>query len=366
MKKIINGALIGITIAICILYAGARTEGAPILTYVYSDSMEPLIKVNDAFIIWPSSSYEVGDIITYRPAVLDAGYITHRIVGIGDGGFITKGDNSPYEDQEGGEPEVPSERIAGRVVTVNGQPLTIPGLGSFTSAVRAKLGMYTKYMAWLFLVLGILTIITAGRQSRKRTRYKKRLRLRHVYRIITLTAAAATIVGIYMGSGVKRIRYLVSEYPGSMDDRVEVNKTGALELKIINGGIIPVWSVIDGISPLSTKEAPSYLRPRSSAEVILDVHPHRITGVYHGYVRIYYYPVLLPRSLVAYAHSISPFWAIAAEGIAAGIVFIIFFKIIDHIHGFEGWIPLYAIRDKIAARRLRLIKTHILGRRRSR
>ncbi|HWT75407.1 MAG TPA: S26 family signal peptidase, partial [Mobilitalea sp.] len=88
MKKLMYGVLIGIVLVI-IFIAGTYTKGTPILSYVYSNSMEPLIKVNDAFIVWPKSNYQLGDIIMYRPVVLEALYITHRILAIGDTGFIT-------------------------------------------------------------------------------------------------------------------------------------------------------------------------------------------------------------------------------------------------------------------------------------
>lgn len=102
MRKYLYGALIGIILAIVMLSVGANTNGAPVLTYVYSNSMEPLIKVNDAFLVWPAKKLQVGDIITYRPAALKAPFITHRIIAVGDKGFITKGDNAPYEDQDRG------------------------------------------------------------------------------------------------------------------------------------------------------------------------------------------------------------------------------------------------------------------------
>ena len=152
MKKLIYGALIGLIFVFVIINYGASTNGAPVLTYVYSNSMEPLIKVNDAFIVWSSHKLQVGDIVTYRPLVLNAPYITHRIVAVGADGYITKGDNAPYKDQDSGEPEVRADRIVGKVVTINGQPLIIPGLGKLVSGVQAGIGKYTGYLSLIFLL----------------------------------------------------------------------------------------------------------------------------------------------------------------------------------------------------------------------
>jgi len=39
-----------------------------------------------------------------------------------------------------------------------------------------------------------------------------------------------------------------------------------------------------------------------------------------------------------------------------GLYFKIFFILLNHVHGFEGFIPLKAIKDKILGRRLKRTK----------
>src|SRR5699024_2383481 len=106
-----------------------KMTGAPSLTYVYSASMEPLIHVNDGFLVLPKFHSKVGEIIVYRPSVLEAELVTHRIIGRGQDGFITKGDNLPYTDQENGEPEVPQENVVGKVWEWKNRPVTFSKLG---------------------------------------------------------------------------------------------------------------------------------------------------------------------------------------------------------------------------------------------
>jgi signal peptidase len=96
-KKTLIGTVALLVLAAIVISSGGYRNGRPAITYVYSNSMEPLIKVNDAFILWPASHWKTGDIIMYRPQVLNAPYITHRIIGIGESGYITKGDNSPLQ-----------------------------------------------------------------------------------------------------------------------------------------------------------------------------------------------------------------------------------------------------------------------------
>jgi signal peptidase len=328
--------------------------------------MEPLIRVNDAFIVWPRENYEIGDIVMYRPVVLKATSITHRIIGIGETGYITKGDNSPYGDQESGEPEVTSERMVGRVVTVNGQPMVFPGLGSFSAKVQLRLGKYAKYLSVTFLIFGILSFLLNNRPSVRRRKPRRRLRLRHIYRAIAIIATVSVILSIYLGSRVAVVKYLVSEYPGTLGDQVEVNKPGQLTMEVKNNGLIPVWTLLDGIEPISIQAAPKYIWTRSSKSVILDVLPHRITGIYQGYVQIYNYPILLPRSWIGFLHRLHPVYAIVAVGFALGLYFSIFFKLLNHVPGLEDWIPLRAFQDKISERRIRRAKAKIIGRRRVR
>ena len=365
MKKLMYGVLIGIVLVI-IFIAGTYTKGTPILSYVYSNSMEPLIKVNDAFIVWPKSNYQLGDIIMYRPVVLEALYITHRILAIGDTGFITKGDNAPYRDQESGEPEVKLDSVIGKVVTVHGQPLVIPGLGRVSKVVQSKIGRNTRYLSALFIALGLIIAIVGGRSTTRRRKPRRRLRLHHIYRLIVIIIVLSGVISIFLGSRVTQIKYLVSEYPGTLGDEVEVNRPGHLIMELSNNGLVPVWTIMKGIAPLSVSKEPEYLLPLSKKRVVIDVLPQRQTGIYQGYVQIYNYPILFPKAWLTYLHRLHPALAIAATGLALGLWITLLFKILNHVHGFEGWIPLAAIKDKITSRRLKRAKAKIVGRRRDR
>lgn len=365
VRKIFIGALLGLLFMAATLWAVARANGAPVLSYVYSDSMEPLIKVNDAFFIWPDQEPSIGDIIMYRPAILPAPYITHRIIDIGDYGYVTKGDNSPYIDQESGEPEVTLDRIAGKVVTVNGQPILIPGLGNLSAILRGGIGAYAKGLSGIFIVLAAASMFT-GRHNNRKRKSRHRFRLRHVYRFITILAALLVMISIYMGSGVSRVKYLVSEYPGSTSDQIEVNKPGTLIMEIKNNGIFPAWTIQQGIDPINVSDGPGYLMPRTGAPAILKVLPRRETGIFQGYIQAYQYPILMPRTWTVFFHNQHPVLAILMNGMAFGLWSALFFKLLNHVHGFEEWIPLSAIKNKLSERRMKRIKARIIGRRRAR
>ncbi|MDF2538613.1 MAG: hypothetical protein K0S76_1634 [Herbinix sp.] len=366
MKKLFYGALIGFIFALVLVSTSANTISAPLLTYVYSDSMEPLIKVNDAFLVWPSGEYKVGDIIMFRPVVLQAPYITHRIIAIGENGFITKGDNSPYMDQESGEPEVIAERIAGKVLTFHGQPFIIPELGKFSSTIQAEMGNLTKYLSGIFLFLGIIAAVVGNRRSIRKKKPRRRRRLRDFYRYLVIISMVLVMLSIYFGARVTQVKYLVSEYPGDRGDQVEVNQPGELSMVIKNNGIIPVWTVLTGVAPLYISDAPEYIGARSEETVFLKVSPQRETGIYQGYVQIFHYPILLPRTITLKLHQWNPIYAILSLGLTFGLWLKLLFKLLSQIHGFEGWIPLKSIKDKITDRRYKHLRAKLIGRRRVR
>jgi signal peptidase len=375
MKKYIYGALVGLILTVLLLKGGI-SNGAPFLSYVYSNSMEPLIQVGDAFFVWPYSQPRVGDIIMYRPAVLKATYITHRIVGEGEQGFITKGDNSYYRDQDSGEPEVTQERISGKVITINGQPILLPGIGKFTDYIQSGLGGAAIYLSALFLLLGVIMLFagkaspwgnayTEGSLSQRR-RSRRRLRLRHIYKGIPIAVAWIIMLTIYLGSRVSQIDYLVSEYPGTLGDQVEVHRTGQLTMTLRNNGLIPVWSVMKGVQPLSIREPSKYIGARSSDTILIEVLPQHRTGVYRGYIQIYNYPAILPREWILYLHNRQPLLAVLAVGIVLYLIAALCLVLLQKSSGLEGWRPLKAARNKGMRRRIQHRLRMIQGRGRSR
>ncbi|MFB6130155.1 MAG: signal peptidase I [Salinigranum sp.] len=123
--------LIGVAVLASALGAG------PIrLSYVTSGSMTPLLHPGDGYLLYTWGTARVGDVVTYRSQV-HGGYVTHRVVGRTDEGFLTRGDANPSTDQAGGEPPVPRSEIVGRVLTVGGRPLVLPALGVAADAVRS-------------------------------------------------------------------------------------------------------------------------------------------------------------------------------------------------------------------------------------
>ncbi len=77
---------------------------------VISGSMSPAIEKWDVIVVKLDADYEVGDIVSFKNG--DA-YITHRIIEINDGAYVTKGDANNTVDNP-----ITKDKIAGKVVKV--------------------------------------------------------------------------------------------------------------------------------------------------------------------------------------------------------------------------------------------------------
>ncbi len=105
---------------------------------VVSGSMAPTINVDDVVVIKSQDTYAENDMIAYSTG---KSLVTHRIVGLADEGFITKGDANNTEDAE----PIPLAAITGKVVRI------LPGLGKTMTFLKSPLGL----MLILFAGLGI-------------------------------------------------------------------------------------------------------------------------------------------------------------------------------------------------------------------
>ncbi len=107
---------------------------------VVSGSMAEEIQVNDVVVIHKQKSYETGDIISFFNG---GNLITHRIIGIKNNGFVTKGDANNTPDPDIAE----YEQIAGKVV------LVIPAVGAAIQFFSTPIGMTILFIAAVLLIL---------------------------------------------------------------------------------------------------------------------------------------------------------------------------------------------------------------------
>ena len=99
---------------------------------ITSGSMWPLLHEGDMVFIkggMQKEDVKVGDVIIWRAADNELGFVIHRVVEIRENEFVTKGDANFTED-----PPVTYDRIIGRAVTFkSGKLMHVPWLGSLTT-----------------------------------------------------------------------------------------------------------------------------------------------------------------------------------------------------------------------------------------
>lgn len=128
-----------------LVFAVPQTVGADHGFVILSGSMEPALSPGDVVIVSDTASVEVGDIITFS----NGGSIpvTHRVVGVQDGQYVTKGDANGNPDTA---PVAPGSVLGGVVYT-------IPLIGYVILWANTPTGQVALVLVPLFL-LGVSSL----------------------------------------------------------------------------------------------------------------------------------------------------------------------------------------------------------------
>lgn len=157
LNNIISAILIGVIVLMVYFVVSSKLSGGSpkvfgkeLLT-VLSGSMEPGIQTGSIISITPAtdaSSFESGDVITYRSIDNSTILITHRIEDVvkesGEVFYITKGDNNDAKDPS----PIPAGNVVGEYTG-----FTIPYIGYILDFVKSKIGTVL-----LIIIPGILMI----------------------------------------------------------------------------------------------------------------------------------------------------------------------------------------------------------------
>jgi signal peptidase I len=117
-------------VAIWIAFAPATLGGKVSYVIVNGISMEPGYYLGDLTIMRKAATYQVGDVVTYHDAEMQA-YVIHRIIGVDQDRFILKGDNNSWIDAY----RPTHEEIIGKLW------IYIPKLGKTFRWLRAPLNL---------------------------------------------------------------------------------------------------------------------------------------------------------------------------------------------------------------------------------
>ena len=125
-------------VVIWIAFAPTKLGGRASYVMVNGISMEPNYHTGDLVIVHKAPTYQVGDVVTYRDAILGE-YIIHRIITIEQDKYVFKGDNNSWIDVY----RPTQEEIVGK------QWIYIPKFGNIFEWMREPL-----HLALIIVLLG--------------------------------------------------------------------------------------------------------------------------------------------------------------------------------------------------------------------
>ncbi|OYR57025.1 signal peptidase I [Halorubrum ezzemoulense] len=325
-------------LAVIALVVGQLTGQPVLLGYVTSGSMAPTLEAGDGFVAVPaiiSDDIESGDVIVFDAIELQGGGLTtHRVVEITEDGYITRGDNNPFRDQEGEEPVVTDDRVVATALQINGQVVRVPGLGTGIEAVRDSgekvqaavagvLGLEAtgpQTLSGVFISIGLLLFLIVfaddirGRQGRDRTRNRSRfgdqgidgrwVALGLVFLILVPANAA-----LYAPTGTQQVVLDGDDLSGgtTAGDPVETQLTAE------NNGLITMLVFLETSHPdaeLSRTELPTPSGGSAMATLTVTAPPPGEQTVVT--ISEHWYFLVVPPAVIAWLHSIHPLVAVGA------------------------------------------------------
>ncbi|AZQ16088.1 signal peptidase I [Halorubrum sp. PV6] len=324
--------------AVIALVIGQLTGQPVLLGYVTSESMSPTLEAGDGFVAVPASvsgDIESGDVIVFDAVELQGGGLTtHRVVEATERGYITRGDNNPFRDQESDEPPVTDDRVVATALQVNGQVLRLPGFGtgveaitgageSAQTAVAGALGIDpvdSRTISGLFVATGLVLLLfvfvddlRVGRE-RDRTRSRSRFGDQGIDgRWVALALAFLILVpanaALFAPTGTQQVVIDGDDLPGGTEPG-EIVET---ELTAENSGLIAMLVLLEtgrsggelnsnelaiphGESATATLEV---IAPPPGEQAVVTISEHR-------------YFLVAPPSLIVSLHEIHPLVAVGA------------------------------------------------------
>lgn len=321
--------------------------GQPVfLSFVETGSMQPVLDPGDGFIAIPApiaGGIGVGDVVTFDAQEIEGGGLTtHRVVEETERGYVTRGDNNPFTDQDGGEPVVQDADIVAKALTVGGSVVVIPHLGTVAMGFQSALG---SLQTWLAVTLGVrslqgtqgLAYILFGlsavayavdwyldRGSRE-TRERDRSRddgtsVFAIVAVLALVLMATATAAMVVPAGTQEYGVVAAEFESENPTVIEAGTSQEIEYVVPNAGLVPVYAYVTPASPgvdVDPQRIAVGSRGEETTTVTLTAPDE--TGYYRLFVVEHRYLAILPPGVVDGLYRIHP-WAplIAINGVLGG------------------------------------------------
>jgi signal peptidase len=326
--------------------------GQPILLgFVETGSMAPTLQPGDGFIAVPAAldgDIEEGDVIVFEAQQLNGGGLTtHRVVGVTEEGYITRGDANPVTDQDGSEPPVQRGQIKATALQVGGEVVVIPGLGAAVTGVqdaisglqrqlavvtgsRSLLG--TQGLAYLLFGVGVLAYVASilfsgddGRDPRDRTREDGTVDYRLVLVGLTILLVVLSTAGMTLGGGTQEFGMVSSSSDSPRPDVVPAGESRDLTYTVPGAGVLPAVVFLEpGSDRIEIVPRELYVPANERVNATVTLYAPDSTGYYPQYLTEYRYPGLLPRETITALYRMHPWAPIVAIDALLAIGFLAF------------------------------------------
>lgn len=311
------------------------------VSYATSGSMAPTIEAGDGYLVVPTDTIQSGDVITFYSPAQDT-YVTHRVVRVIDGRYVTKGDANPSTDQAAGRPLVTRGNVVGEVLSLGGVPLTVPFVGPTVTTIRGHP---------LLALIPLIGALALSRVHRDRFRPSQPVpRAGTVLRTVLLATVVLSSVFVLASAQHDRLPYRATANPdggpGSVDGAdsryaVPVDKSAIRthEVQVNVVAFVHPQVIADGAHVLETKTISrtavsrfgiAGLAERRTIAVTVRVPPSNTPGPAPAVLSVYPYPQLLPRDALAATHAIHPLVAtMATVGMVYLPVWVVVWALVD-------------------------------------
>jgi signal peptidase len=352
-RSVLTGGLEIVAATVVVSLVAGQVIGTPVLlSYVETGSMSPTMEPGDGFVAVPAAvtdDPEPGDVIVFQAEEIQGGGLTtHRVVAETDRGYVTRGDDNPFTDQDGGEPPVKDAQIVAEALRIGGSVVVVPQLGSVVLATQdalaavqrtlaATLGtrslLGTQGLAYILLgvsaVLYVIDLVFGGRRSgRERGRSRDRGDSGVSTRLL-LVGFAAEVVGsataaMAVPAGTQEYGVVSAEFDSDRPTVIRQGETASVEYPLRNGGVVPVYVYLEPASEgVSVTPTELRLSGRSEAAATLELTAPEETGYYRRYLAEHRYLAVLPRGVTDALYGLHPWLPIVAiDGLLAALVYV--------------------------------------------
>ncbi|ELZ34302.1 peptidase S26B, signal peptidase [Halorubrum distributum JCM 9100] len=347
IKRTLSVALQAAAVLVVVSLVVGQFLGQPILlSYVETGSMQPTLSPGDGFVAIPAQiagGIGPGDVVTFDAQEIQGGGLTtHRVVEETERGYITRGDNNPFTDQDGGEPVVQDAEVVAKALQVGGGVVVIPHLGTVAMGFQSALQSVQTWLAVTFgvrsfqgtqglayIVFGLSMVAyavdwylnagTRDRDSRDRSR-DDGTSVFAILGVLALVLMATATAAMVVPAGTQEYGVVSAEFESENPTVIESGTSQELEYVVPNAGLVPVYAYVTPASPgVDVDPERLSVASRGEASTTVTLSAPDETGYYRLFVVEHRYLAVLPPGIVDELYGVHP-WAplVAINGLLGG------------------------------------------------